>query len=212
MQEPATGRQRATWRTTFAMWSPPTSAGRRSKHAIAHPRVRYLTERAERCSLPDASVDLVSAAACVHWLDRPEFYRQVRRVVRSGGAIALYSYGIAPNDDALGKVMDHLVRNVLRPAKSWPEPIDHILTEYRQIDFPFDEFTFQAPPATSTGNLEDLIALMETWSIVALYKEASGHDPIAEVCDDLTAAWRQKGPIDRPRTLEWPISCRIGRV
>src|ERR1035437_6145012 len=45
-----------------------------------HPKVTYLVAPAERTSLRDASVDLVTVASALHWLDLPRFYVEVRRV------------------------------------------------------------------------------------------------------------------------------------
>lgn len=182
------------------------------QYAIPHPRIRYQIERAERCSLPDASVDFASAAAVAHWLELGEFYRQVSRVVRAGGLVALYSYGVMPNDPPLQKAIGRLVYEILRPAESWPTAIDHILTGYRNLEFPFEELDIVLAPACSVGNFDNLVRLMGTWSIVSAYRTTVGEDPIALVMDELRAAWCQTTPADEARTLEWPLSCRVGRV
>ena len=38
------------------------------------------------------SVDLVTCSQAVHWFDRPKFYREVDRVLKPGGTVALYGY------------------------------------------------------------------------------------------------------------------------
>src|SRR5438067_13324255 len=48
--------------------------------AEPHPQINFAVEPAERCSLPDASCDLVLAAQALHWFDRDLFYAEVRRV------------------------------------------------------------------------------------------------------------------------------------
>ncbi len=181
-------------------------------HAVPHPRIRYRTERAECCTLPDSSVDLASAAAVAHWLDLDGFYQEVRRVVREGGLVALYSYGVLPNDSAIGRVVDRLVNDILRPSSSWPSAIDAILNGYRTLEFPFEELMLEVPPATSSGDFDDLKKLMGTWSIVSSYRKSTGRDPLVEVLDDLQAAWCERGPLTEARTLEWPVACRIGTI
>ncbi len=67
-----------------------------SKKQIAqarlHEQARYLVAPAERAPQPVASVDLVTIAQALHWLDLPAFYAEVRRVVRHGGVIAAWCY------------------------------------------------------------------------------------------------------------------------
>jgi hypothetical protein len=40
------------------------------------------SDHADRRPLPDASADLVTVAQALRWLDLPNFYVEVRRVVR----------------------------------------------------------------------------------------------------------------------------------
>ncbi|MGV3540778.1 MAG: class I SAM-dependent methyltransferase, partial [Rufibacter sp.] len=53
------------------------------ENAQPHPRIRYNVEKSEECSLPDASVDLVTVAQALHWFNFDKFYAQVRRVLRT---------------------------------------------------------------------------------------------------------------------------------
>jgi SAM-dependent methyltransferase len=45
--------------------------------------------RAEATTLPDASVDLVTAAQAFHWFDRPAFRAECGRILRPGGQVAI---------------------------------------------------------------------------------------------------------------------------
>lgn len=51
--------------------------------------VRMLPGSAEDTGLPDASVDLVTAAQAFHWFDREAFRRECRRILRPQGHAAL---------------------------------------------------------------------------------------------------------------------------
>lgn len=55
----------------------------------ANPRLSAHDAPAEATGLPDASVDLITAAQAFHWFDRDKAGREFRRIVRPGGAIAL---------------------------------------------------------------------------------------------------------------------------
>ena len=73
-------------------------------HAIAHERIVYSVASAESSGLPDASVDLVTVAQALHWLDRPRFYAEAQRVMKPDGIIAVFGYTwfyLSPELDAL---------------------------------------------------------------------------------------------------------------
>jgi ubiquinone/menaquinone biosynthesis C-methylase UbiE len=72
--------------------------------AYPHPRVDYHVEPAEHISLGDSTVDLVTVAVAIHWFNFDEFYREVKRVLKPGGILAVWTYNfpvISPEMDAL---------------------------------------------------------------------------------------------------------------
>ena len=52
-------------------------------------RFRAVDGSAERTTLPDESVDLVTAAQAFHWFDREAFRAEAVRILRPGGTLAL---------------------------------------------------------------------------------------------------------------------------
>ena len=42
--------------------------------------------------LGDGSVDLITVAIALHWFDRPKFFRECLRVLRSSGALVAFAY------------------------------------------------------------------------------------------------------------------------
>jgi SAM-dependent methyltransferase len=52
-------------------------------------RFRSVDGRAEATTLPDASVDLVTAAQAFHWFDADAFHREVVRILKPAGRVAL---------------------------------------------------------------------------------------------------------------------------
>lgn len=55
----------------------------------AIPGVRALEGSAEAIPLPDASIDVVTAAQAFHWFDHGPALREIARVLRPGGRVAL---------------------------------------------------------------------------------------------------------------------------
>ena len=50
----------------------------------------------------ESSVDLISAGLCIHWFDRPKFYAECKKVLRPGGLLVAYGFGV----NILGDKMD----------------------------------------------------------------------------------------------------------
>lgn len=63
--------------------------GMRRKFAELFPKVELRTGTAEVTTLEDASVDAVVAAQAFHWFDGPHALAEIRRILRSGGALGL---------------------------------------------------------------------------------------------------------------------------
>ena len=55
----------------------------------AYPNIISVSGNAEHTSLPDESVDCITAAQAFHWFDRKAFKTECRRILRPGGNIVL---------------------------------------------------------------------------------------------------------------------------
>lgn len=59
----------------------------------------YKTASAEDLSFQaDDSVDMVTVAQALHWMDIEKFYAHVRRVLKPRGTLAVYGYGCVNMD------------------------------------------------------------------------------------------------------------------
>jgi ubiquinone/menaquinone biosynthesis C-methylase UbiE len=160
------------------------ASARQIASAQKHPRVTYFVATGEQAPLADRSVDLVAIAQALHWLDRPRFYREARRVVRPGGIVAAWGYGLVAISPEIDRVIWRLYRDVL--GSYWPE------------------FAVAA-----RWNLSDLVGYLGTWSSVREYIEQHGSSPLATVDAELRAAW---GPAEMTRPVRWPVFLRVGRI
>jgi hypothetical protein len=175
--------------------------------ALPHPRVEYRVARAEASGLPDASVDLVTAAQAVHWFDLDGFNREVRRVAAPGAAVVVWSYLWTTVDDpAVDALVQELARVTLAP--DWPPEIQLVADEYRTLPFPFREIPAPALALTARWTLAELLGFARTWSGTARHARRTGIDPVARAEPRLREAW---GDPALPRDVGWRIAIRAGR-
>ncbi|RKZ35630.1 MAG: SAM-dependent methyltransferase [Gammaproteobacteria bacterium] len=169
--------------------------------------VEYRVAEAEVPWLADASVDLVTAAQAAHWFDLNAFYREVRRVLRPGGAIALWCYRLVSVSPEVDAVVQHYHAQVVGPY--WPPERALVDAGYSTLEFPFEELQTPGFHIEVQWDLSQLAGYLGTWSAAGRYRDAKGCEPLDEVFDDLAAAW---GEEKEKRTVRWPLSLRVGRL
>jgi len=175
--------------------------------AEAHERVAYRNEPADWVSLPSDSVDLITAGAAAHWFELEGFYREVRRVGKSGAIVALFSYGPRDIADAVGPIVHRFQEEVLDGF--WPERIQYVHDRYATLPFPFDEIAVPPFVMSAEWTLHELLAFLDTWSASQRYFQQRGTRAVDALAPDLARAWGD--PVGR-REICYPLFARVGRV
>jgi SAM-dependent methyltransferase len=175
--------------------------------AVAHPRVEYRCAPAERSGLPGGAVDLATAAQAAHWFDLPAYYSEVRRVVRTGGIVALVSYGVVAVSGELDAIIRRFYRDVL--GRYWPPERRHVDEAYRTLAFPFPELEVPALAIELEWSLAALLGYVRTWSAVWALERAEGPALFTAFRGAVADAW---GSPETVRTVRWPLALRVGRV
>jgi SAM-dependent methyltransferase len=175
--------------------------------AIPHARVAYYLEKAEQSSLVTGSCDLITGGLAVHWLDLNRFYPEVRRVLKPGGVLAVWSYHLPVIDPGVDRVLKEYYEQVL--AGYWPERFHHVAGRYQNLPFPFAEL--QAPPfwMQAEWDFDQLAGFITSWSATQRYREAQGFYPLEVIWQELSAAWGEPGQV---RNIRWQMYMRVGRV
>jgi SAM-dependent methyltransferase len=175
--------------------------------APRHPRVTYRVGLAQQSELPDASVDLVTVAQALHWLDVSRFYQEARRVLVADGLLAVWCYGLQRlDDDRVDEQLARFYGSVVGPY--WAPERALVDTGYRSVPFPFEELDAPAFEMVHAWRLTELLAYLRTWSATSAFVKARGFDPVSELAEELAPAW---GDDDRQRRVRWPLSLRVGR-
>lgn len=178
--------------------------------ATPHSKVVYREGLAVASGLPDESVALVTVAQAVHWFWKDEFFNEARRVLKPGGLVAVWCYGLAVIAPAVDEVIGDLYWNTLNGY--WEQERRLVDQGYEQSVMPLPEV---APPKfkmTAEWSFPHLIGYLNTWSAVQTYIKKTGVNPVTELEARLKAAWAQDaGSATAILTVEWKLSVRIGR-
>jgi SAM-dependent methyltransferase len=177
------------------------------EHAAPHPRVEYRVAPAESSGLPDASVDLITAAQAFHWFDFERFFAEARRVLTPGGAVAVWTYNLARVSPEVDAWTDRMARGIVGPW--WPPERKWVDEEYRTIPFPFPEVEPPALAFEAQWDLGRYLSYVRTWSAFQRYSRETGEDPIAATRDEIESAWGT--PLEE-RTIVWPIFLRASSL
>src|SRR5687767_10914248 len=131
--------------------------------AKPHPKIEYRVAPADQSGLPDESVGLVTVAQALHWFDLERFYAEARRVLKPGGVLAVWAYGINEVEgDAANQLVQGFYANTVGPY--WPPERKLVEDGYRTIPFPFAEIVPPAIRMEARWTLKQLVGYFGTWS------------------------------------------------
>ncbi len=175
-------------------------------HAPSLPNVEWRTAHAEESGLESESVDLLTVAQALHWFDLPRFWQEARRVLRPGGVIAVWSYGVFQLDHPeIANVCYDFYQNIVGPF--WPPERRIIEAGYGSLEFPFLEIPAPIIEMQATWTLDALLGYLRSWSATTRYISTVQEDPLIPLKERLLAVW----PPAPALNVRWPLSIRVGR-
>jgi ubiquinone/menaquinone biosynthesis C-methylase UbiE len=177
------------------------------EHAPRHPGVEYRVATAEASGLPTGSVDLVTVAQALHWLDRDRFYAEVRRVLAPGGALAVWSYGdpTIADDAGLDAALQRFNHETV--GAYWPAGRGDVGEGYLRFSFPFAEVKTPRFRIEREWTLAEFGRYVRSWSSTVRYVKEHGADPVSAFEAELRPIW---GGPDARHSIRWPITLRAG--
>ena len=177
------------------------------RNAVPHEKIDYFVAPAEKTDIPSHSVDLVTVAQALHWFRFDPFYEEVSRVLKPGGVLGVWCYGLSRITPDIDKVVHHYYKDIVGPY--WPAERRYIDEKYRTIPFPFVELPTPELYMRAEWDMNDLIGYLQTWSATQLCQQKNNQNPIDIIRRALTKAW---GREDARLTVRWPLYLRIGRT
>ncbi len=171
------------------------------------PNISYSQQRAEQTDFADRSIDLIVVGQALHWFDFAAFNKEVMRVLRPGGVLAVWCYRLLHTDAVPDEKILELYDDKL--GQYWSNERRHIDVGYADIPLPFAGMeTAHSFETDLNWKSADLLGYLNTWSSVKKYQLAfPGSDPVGEVME---ACLRPYGKSEIFK-ISFPLVLRWGR-
>jgi SAM-dependent methyltransferase len=175
------------------------------KHAVPKPNIKYSVQRAEITSFPNQYFDLITVAQAIHWFDLPAFNKEVNRLLKPNGLIAIWGYGLLKINLEIDVIVNHFYQHII--GAYWDKERAYIDLNYSNIPFYFDEIDIQESFNIETQwTIDQLRGYFNSWSSVQNYKDNNnGHNPVDELINKITPIWTSK-----VKKVVFPIFMRAG--
>ncbi len=177
------------------------------EYALPVSNIEFFVSLAESTHLATNSIDLITIAQGLHWLNHETFYSEVRRVSKNEGIIAAWAYGPPSVTDLIDPIIRRFNSEIIAPY--WPKERRYVEMKYETIPFPFKRITTPQFYIEKQWSLPELTGYISTWSSVRNYVKDRGVDPLDTIRDHLVDEW---GHPPSKRIIKWPIYLLLGSV
>jgi ubiquinone/menaquinone biosynthesis C-methylase UbiE len=173
-------------------------------HAFPHPKIQYSTALAEKSGLPDSSVDLITLATAIHWIQLDKFEREVRRVLKPGGKLAVWNYTRIIINKEITAILDDYFRKIL--GNYWDPKLFDLLNDESLYELPFKKIESPEIPMISYWNFGQVINYLGTWSGAQKFIKENNSDPLNLIYEKIKLAWGDENKIKK---INWKYFLRV---
>lgn len=168
--------------------------------------VAYAKEPAERTTLADNSVDLVTVAQALHWFDLPAFYKEVNRVAKIDAVLVAWTYNLLSVNDTVDAHIHDFYFNALHGY--WHIERNYVDTGYANLPFPYTGMDCPQFYIETSWRLEDLIGYLNTWSGLKKFISVNKSNPTDKLREDLRRVWKA----EEIKTIKFPLYLKLAKV
>ncbi|MXN91933.1 methyltransferase domain-containing protein [Flavobacterium sp. Sd200] len=169
------------------------------------PNIIYKEGSAEETGFNNSQFDLITVAQAIHWFDFDVFYREIKRVLKPNGILAVMGYGVFSTNLDTDIILSHFYKEIVGPY--WDAERKYVDENYTTIPFPFREIESRKFFNRFTWTLEQLVGYLQTWSATQHYIKDKGVDPVHLIYNDLKTSWQKSD-----KQVFFPLLLRIGEV
>lgn len=167
--------------------------------------IEYSLAAEENSKLADSSVDLVTVAQAFHWFNQEKFFTECERVLKPGGVLAIWSYGLSKVTESVDRIINHFYSETLNGY--WEKERTMVDEGYSQVSLPFRKIQTPVFEIKAEWSLEQLLGYLGTWSAVQTFMKKNEKNPLAEIQLPLKEAWGH----DSRKEIKWPLALLISQ-
>lgn len=180
------------------------ASGEQIGKAAKHDNIEYRIARAEESFIPDNLIDLVTVAQAVHWFDQKLFFKEVNRVLKQNGILAVWTYNLLSINKDIDKIIHKFYYETIN--QYWPPERNHVENNYSDISFPLCPINTGSFSMSEAWEFNQLIGYLNTWSAVKVYKHKLNKEPIQLIANDLADAW---GLPETKQNVSWQLTIKV---
>jgi ubiquinone/menaquinone biosynthesis C-methylase UbiE len=169
--------------------------------------VRYLEESETVKTINDQSVDLITVATGIHWLNRGKFYKEAERVLKKNGVLATWGYTGVDLNPEIDDTIKSIVKNYLMPY--YPKEILIAFNQYKEIELPMNKFDSPNFEVSYDWDFETLMNYISSFTAMQRYKKTHGKSGVALFRSEILDAWG--GDALTTKKMTWELHTNFTR-
>lgn len=167
--------------------------------------IQYRIAPAEESGIGPNSVDLITVGQALHWFDHKAFNKEVSRVLKPGGILAVWGYGSPVIEAAIDQHLAVFYNETVGPY--WHPARRHIESAYRKIPLNLKEIPVKGRfEIVTSWKLHQFEGYLRSWSSVQKYLEHEEDDPVQDFIALIRKSWG-----GNPVKVVFPLFLRIGK-
>lgn len=174
-------------------------------NAVSAENIIYKVASAENTFFKNQEFDLITVAQAIHWFDFDLFYKEIYRILKPEGIIAVLGYGLFSTNAHSDKIIQHFYYTIVGPY--WDAERKYLDENYVTIPFPFIEVVTQPFANHLVWTFEQLIGYLGTWSATQHYISKNNKNPIDLIYEDLKKSWQEND-----QKVTFPLLLRMGKL
>ena len=174
-------------------------------NAVFAPNIDYRVGRAEHTDFDKGSVDLITVAQSIHWFDLSAFYKEVNRVLKAEGILAIWTYNLLTVSPKIDAIIHQIYYDEL--GGFWPQQRQIIENNCKEIDFPMLGIKTPNIEMQAHWTFEQFIGYLNTWSAVKLKQNSTHKNVIFQYQSQLHELWQDS----EYKMISWPLTLKVWR-
>lgn len=151
--------------------------------------MKFSVSPSELLPFDNDSVNLITAATCMHWFNINEFLKECKRILKQNGTLAVFSYKIPQiiyGDKS--KILSDRVNNLyLKFRHYFSNVLDIVDSKYEDVIFPLNDIErYNNFSIECNWTLKELLLYIDTWGLIQKHKSLHPNETdFDEFCDEM---------------------------